>query len=169
LKDAEGRIQIYVARDDISTDEEKTMYNVVFKKLLDIGDFIGVRGTVFRTQVGEISVHIYGLTVLAKALKPLPVVKQMLTVKRTMPDAEQRYRRRYVDLTVNDHVKETLLKNKMFNAMRSFFNDRGYLEVETPVLQPIPGGAAARPFITHHNSLDMPLYMRIANELYLKD
>jgi lysyl-tRNA synthetase class 2 len=171
LKDAEGRIQIYVARDDISTDEEKTMYNVVFKKLLDIGDFIGIRGTVFKTQVGEISVHVYGLTVLAKALKPLPVVKTDADGKTydAFADAEQRYRRRYVDLTVNDHVKETFIKRtKMFNAMRSFFNDRGYLEVETPVLQPIPGGAAARPFITHHNSLDMPLYMRIANELYLK-
>jgi lysyl-tRNA synthetase class 2 len=171
LKDAEGRIQIYVSRDDISDDEEKTMYNLVFKKLLDIGDFIGVRGTVFKTQVGEISVHIYGLTVLAKALKPLPVVKTDADGKTydAFADPEQRYRRRYVDLTVNDHVKETFIKRtKMFNAMRSFFNDKGYLEVETPVLQPIPGGAAARPFITHHNSLDMPLYMRIANELYLK-
>jgi lysyl-tRNA synthetase class 2 len=171
LKDAEGRIQIYVSRDDISDDEEKTMYNVVFKKLLDIGDFIGVRGTVFKTQVGEISVHIYGLTVLAKALKPLPVVKTDADGKThdAFADPEQRYRRRYVDLTVNDHVKETFIKRtKLFNAMRSFFNDKGYLEVETPVLQPIPGGAAARPFITHHNSLDMPLYMRIANELYLK-
>jgi lysyl-tRNA synthetase class 2 len=171
LKDAEGRIQVYVSRDDISTDEEKTMYNVVFKKLLDIGDFIGVRGTVFKTQVGEISVHIYGLTVLAKALKPLPVVKIDADGKThdAFSDPEQRYRRRYVDLTVNDHVKETFIKRtKLFNAMRSFFNDRGYLEVETPVLQPIPGGAAARPFITHHNSLDIPLYMRIANELYLK-
>ncbi|PWA07159.1 lysine--tRNA ligase [Flavobacterium psychrotolerans] len=171
LKDAEGRIQIYVSRDDISDDEEKTMYNVVFKKLLDIGDFIGVRGTVFKTQVGEISVHIYGLTVLAKALKPLPVVKTDADGKThdAFSDPEQRYRRRYVDLTVNDHVKETFIKRtKLFNAMRSFFNDKGYLEVETPVLQPIPGGAAARPFITHHNSLDMPLYMRIANELYLK-
>jgi lysyl-tRNA synthetase, class II len=171
LKDAQGRIQIYVSRDDISTDEEKTMYNVVFKKLLDIGDFIGIRGTVFKTQVGEISVHIYGLTVLAKALKPLPVVKTDADGKThdAFSDPEQRYRRRYVDLTVNDHVKETFIKRtKMFNAMRSFFNDRGYLEVETPVLQPIPGGAAARPFITHHNSLDIPLYMRIANELYLK-
>ena len=171
LKDAEGRIQIYISRDDISNDEEKTMYNVVFKKLLDIGDFIGVRGTVFKTQVGEISVHVYGLTVLAKALKPLPIVKTDADGKThdAFSDPEQRYRRRYVDLTVNDHVKETFIKRtKMFNAMRSFFNDRGYLEVETPVLQPIPGGAAARPFITHHNSLDMPLYMRIANELYLK-
>ncbi|KAB1156590.1 lysine--tRNA ligase [Flavobacterium luteum] len=171
LKDAEGRIQVYVSRDDISTDEEKTMYNVVFKKLLDIGDFIGVRGTVFKTQVGEISVHIYGLTVLAKALKPLPVVKIDAEGKAhdAFSDPEQRYRRRYVDLTVNDHVKETFIKRtKLFNSMRSFFNNKGYLEVETPVLQPIPGGAAARPFITHHNSLDIPLYMRIANELYLK-
>ncbi len=171
LKDAEGRIQVYVSRDDISSDEEKTMYNVVFKKLLDIGDFIGVRGTVFKTQVGEISVHVYGLTVLAKALKPLPVVKIDAEGKAhdAFADPEQRYRRRYVDLTVNDHVKETFIKRtKLFNAMRSFFNDKGYLEVETPVLQPIPGGAAARPFITHHNSLDIPLYMRIANELYLK-
>ncbi len=171
LKDSEGRIQVYVSRDDISDDDEKTMYNVVFKKLLDIGDFIGVRGTVFKTQVGEISVHIYGLTVLAKALKPLPVVKTDADGKThdAFADAEQRYRRRYVDLTVNDHVKETFIKRtKLFNAMRTFFNDKGYLEVETPVLQPIPGGAAARPFITHHNSLDIPLYMRIANELYLK-
>ncbi len=171
LKDAEGRIQVYVSRDDISDDEEKTMYNVVFKKLLDIGDFIGIRGTVFKTQVGEISVHVYGLTVLAKALKPLPVVKMDADGKihDAFADPEQRYRRRYVDLTVNDHVKETFIKRtKLFNAMRSFFNDKGYLEVETPVLQPIPGGAAARPFITHHNSLDIPLYMRIANELYLK-
>ena len=171
LKDSQGRIQVYVSRDDVSDDEEKTMYNVIFKKLLDIGDFIGVRGTVFKTQVGEISVHVYGLTVLAKALKPLPIVKIDADGKAhdAFADAEQRYRRRYVDLTVNDHVKETFIKRtKLFNAMRSFFNDKGYLEVETPVLQPIPGGAAARPFITHHNSLDIPLYMRIANELYLK-
>ena len=171
LKDSEGRIQIYISRDDISNDEEKTMYNVVFKKLLDIGDFIGIKGTVFKTQVGEISIHVYGLTVLAKALKPLPVVKTDADGKThdAFADPEQRYRRRYVDLTVNDHVKETFVKRtKLFNAMRSFFNDQGYLEVETPVLQPIPGGAAARPFITHHNSLDIPLYMRIANELYLK-
>jgi lysyl-tRNA synthetase class 2 len=171
LKDSQGRIQVYVSRDDVSDDEEKTMYNIVFKKLLDIGDFIGVRGTVFKTQVGEISVHVYGLTVLAKALKPLPIVKIDADGKAhdAFADSEQRYRRRYVDLTVNDHVKETFIKRtKLFNAMRSFFNDKGYLEVETPVLQPIPGGAAARPFITHHNSLDIPLYMRIANELYLK-
>lgn len=171
LKDSAGRIQVYISRDDISNDEEKTMYNLVFKKLLDIGDFIGVRGIVFKTQVGEISVHINELTVLAKALKPLPIVKIDADGKAhdAFADAEQRYRRRYVDLTVNDHVKETFIKRtKLFNAMRSFFNDKGYLEVETPVLQPIPGGAAARPFITHHNSLDIPLYMRIANELYLK-
>ena len=171
LKDAEGRIQIYIARDDVSTDEEKTMYNVVFKKLLDIGDFIGIRGTVFKTQVGEVSIHVYGMTVLAKSLKPLPVVKTDTDGKiyDAFADPEQRYRRRYVDLTVNDHVKETFIKRtKLFNAMRSFFNAKGYLEVETPVLQPIAGGAAARPFVTHHNSLDIPLYMRIANELYLK-
>ena len=171
LKDSEGRIQIYISRDDISNDDEKTMYNVVFKKLLDIGDFIGIKGTVFKTQVGEISIHVYGLTVLAKALKPLPVVKTDADGKThdAFADPEQRYRRRYVDLTVNDHVKETFVKRtKLFNAMRSFFNEKGYLEVETPVLQPIPGGAAARPFMTHHNSLDIPLYMRIANELYLK-
>ncbi|NHM05622.1 lysine--tRNA ligase [Flavobacterium sp. CYK-4] len=171
LKDSEGRIQVYVSRDDISNDEEKTMYNVVFKKLLDIGDFIGVRGKVFKTQVGEVSVHIEELTVLSKALRPLPVVKIDADGKAhdAFADAEQRYRRRYVDLTVNDHVKETFIKRtKLFNAMRSFFNNKGYLEVETPVLQPIPGGAAARPFVTHHNSLDIPLYMRIANELYLK-
>jgi lysyl-tRNA synthetase class 2 len=171
LKDSEGRIQVYVSRDDIANGEDKTMYNTVFKKLLDIGDFIGVRGKVFKTKVGEISVHIYGLTVLAKALKPLPIVKTDADGKihDAFSDPEQRYRRRYVDLTVNDHVKETFVKRtKLFNAMRSFFNDKGYLEVETPVLQPIPGGAAARPFVTHHNSLDIPLYMRIANELYLK-
>jgi lysyl-tRNA synthetase, class II len=171
LKDSEGRIQVYISRDDISNDEEKTMYNVVFKKLLDIGDFVGIKGKVFKTQVGEISVHVTELTVLAKALRPLPVVKIDAEGKAhdAFADPEQRYRRRYVDLTVNDSVKETFIKRtKLFNAMRSFFNDRGYLEVETPVLQPIPGGAAARPFVTHHNSLDIPLYMRIANELYLK-
>jgi lysyl-tRNA synthetase, class II len=171
LKDAEGRIQIYVSRDDISTDEEKTMYNVVFKKLLDIGDFIGVRGTVFRTQVGEISVHIYGLTVLAKALKPLPVVKTDADGKThdAFSDPEQRYRRRYVDLIVNDHVKDTFIKRtKITNTIRTFLNEKGYLEVETPILQPIPGGASAKPFISHHNALNIPLYLRIANELYLK-
>ncbi|RZJ73554.1 lysine--tRNA ligase [Flavobacterium sp.] len=171
LKDSEGRIQVYISRDDISNDEEKTAYNVLFKKLLDIGDFIGVTGKVFKTQVGEISVHVTSLKFLAKALRPLPVVKVDADGKThdAFADAEQRYRRRYVDLTVNDHVKETFIKRtKLFNAMRTFFNDRGYLEVETPILQPIPGGASARPFVTHHNSLDIPLYMRIANELYLK-
>src|SRR6476620_11986522 len=141
LKDSEGRIQVYVSREDVSDDEEKTMYNVVFKKLLDIGDFIGVRGTVFKTQVGEISVHITEMKVLAKALRPLPVVKTDADGKThdAFADAEQRYRRRYVDLTVNDYVKSTFIKRtKLFNAMRSFFNDKGYLEVETPVLQPIP-------------------------------
>ena len=171
LKDSEGRIQLYITRDDISTDDAKTMYKVVFKKLLDIGDFIGISGKVFKTKVGEISIHVYGLTVLAKALKPLPVVKTDADGKihDAFSDPEQRYRRRYVDLTVNDHVKETFIKRtKLFTAMRNFFNEKGYLEVDTPVLQPIPGGAAARPFVTHHNSLDIPLYMRIANELYLK-
>ncbi len=171
LKDAEGRIQIYVSRDDISTDEEKTMYNVVFKKLLDIGDFIGVRGTVFKTQVGEISVHVYGLTVLAKALKPLPVVKTDADGKThdAFSDPEQRYRRRYVDLIVNDHVKDTFIKRtKITNTIRTFLNEKGYLEVETPILQPIPGGASAKPFVSHHNALNIPLYLRIANELYLK-
>ncbi len=171
LKDAEGRIQIYVSREDISTDEEKTMYNVVFKKLLDIGDFIGVRGTVFKTQVGEISVHVYGLTVLSKALKPLPVVKIDADGKThdAFSDPEQRYRRRYVDLIVNDHVKDTFIKRtKITNTIRTFLNEKGYLEVETPILQPIPGGASAKPFISHHNALNIPLYLRIANELYLK-
>ena len=171
LKDSEGRIQVYIARDDISNDSESTQYNTVFRKLLDIGDFIGIKGTVFKTQVGEISVHATQLTVLSKALRPLPVVKTDADGKihDAFADPEQRYRRRYVDLTVNDHVKETFIKRtKLFNAMRAFFNEKGYLEVETPVLQPIPGGAAARPFVTHHNSLDIPLYMRIANELYLK-
>ena len=171
LKDSEGRIQVYISRDEVSNDEEKTMYNVVFKKLLDIGDFIGIRGRVFKTQVGEISVHVSEITILAKALKPLPIVKKDAdgNIHDAFADPEQRYRRRYVDLTVNDAVKETFIKRtKLFNAMRTFFNDKGYLEVETPILQPIPGGAAARPFVTHHNSLDIPLYMRIANELYLK-
>lgn len=171
LKDANGRIQVYISRDDVSNDDAATTYNVVFKKLLDIGDFIGVKGKVFRTQVGEISVHVSELTVLAKTLKPLPIVKTDAdgNIHDAFSDPEQRYRRRYVDLTVNDEVKQTFIKRtKLFNAMRTFFNEKGYLEVETPILQPIPGGAAARPFVTHHNSLDIPLYMRIANELYLK-
>jgi len=171
LKDASGRMQLYVNRDEISSEEDPTMYNTVFKKLLDIGDIIGVRGEVFKTKVGEISVNIKELTVLSKSLRPLPVVKTDADgkVHDAFSDNEQRYRRRYVDLIVNDHVKETFIKRtKITNSMRNFFNDRGYLEVETPILQPIPGGAAARPFITHHNALDMPLYLRIANELYLK-
>ena len=171
LKDASGRMQLYVNRDEISSEENTTMYNTVFKKLLDIGDIIGVKGEVFKTKVGEISVNVKELTVLSKSLRPLPVVKTGADgkVHDAFSDNEQRYRRRYVDLIVNDHVKETFIKRtKITNSMRNFFNDRGYLEVETPILQPIPGGAAARPFITHHNALDMPLYLRIANELYLK-
>jgi lysyl-tRNA synthetase class 2 len=171
LKDGSGRMQIYINRDEICAGEDKTMYNEVFKKLLDIGDIIGVKGTVFKTQVGETSIMVKELTVLSKALKPMPIVKVDAEGKAhdAFSDAEMRYRQRYVDLMVNDHVKDTFIKRtKITNSMRQFFNDRGYLEVETPILQPIPGGAAARPFITHHNALDMPLYMRIANELYLK-
>jgi len=170
LLDSAGRIQIYITRDDISTDEEKTMYNVVFKKLLDIGDFIGIKGYVFRTQMGEISVHAQELTVLSKSLRPLPIVKYKDGVAYdAFEDPEQRYRQRYVDLVVNDGVKDIFLKRtKVFNSMRNFFNEQGYVEVDTPVLQPIPGGASARPFTTHHNALDIPLYLRIANELYLK-
>lgn len=170
LQDSEGRIQIYITRDDISTDEEKTMYNVVFKKLLDIGDFIGIKGYVFRTQMGEISVHAQELTVLSKSLRPLPIVKYKDGVAYdAFEDPEQRYRQRYVDLVVNDGIRDIFMKRtKVFNSMRNFFNEKGYVEVDTPVLQPIPGGASARPFITHHNALDIPLYLRIANELYLK-
>ncbi|MCA0933635.1 lysine--tRNA ligase [Lutimonas saemankumensis] len=171
LKDASARMQIYINRDEICSGEDKSMYNQVFKKLLDIGDIIGIRGEVFKTQVGEKSVLVKELTVLSKALKPMPIVKVDADGKThdAFSDAEMRYRQRYVDLMVNDHVKETFIKRtKITNSMREFFNDRGYLEVETPILQPIPGGAAARPFITHHNALDIPLYMRIANELYLK-
>ena len=170
LQDAEGRIQIYISRDDLCPVEDKDMYNVVFKKLLDIGDFIGVKGYVFRTQTGEISVHAQEITVLSKSLRPLPMVK-MKDGKAydAFTDPEQRYRQRYVDLVVNPGVKEIFLKrNKIFNSMRQYFNDHGIMEVETPILQSIPGGAAARPFITHHNALDIPLYLRIANELYLK-
>jgi lysyl-tRNA synthetase class 2 len=171
LKDASGRMQIYINRDEISSEEDPTMYNTVFKKLLDMGDIIGIRGDVFKTKVGEESVNVKEITVLSKSLRPLPVVKTDADgkVHDAFADAEQRYRRRYVDLIVNDHVKETFIKRtKITNAMRNFFNERGYLEVETPILQPIAGGAAARPFMTHHNALDMPLYLRIANELYLK-
>ncbi|PKP12528.1 MAG: lysine--tRNA ligase [Bacteroidetes bacterium HGW-Bacteroidetes-3] len=171
LKDASGRMQIYINRDEISSDDEGTMYNTVFKKLLDMGDIIGIKGDVFKTKVGEESVHVKELTMLSKSLRPLPVVKTDADgkVHDAFSDPELRYRQRYVDLIVNDHVKETFIKRtKITNSIRDFFNKRDYLEVETPILQPIPGGAIARPFITHHNALDMPLYLRIANELYLK-
>jgi len=171
LKDSTGRMQIYLNRDELCPGEDKTMYNDVFKKLLDIGDIIGIKGEVFMTKVGEKSISVKELTVLSKSLRPLPVVKVDADGKThdAFSDAEQRYRQRYVDLIVNDHVKDTFIKRtKITNSIREFFNQRGYLEVETPVLQPIPGGAAARPFITHHNALDIPLYLRIANELYLK-
>jgi len=171
LKDATARMQIYVNRDELCPGEDKTLYNTVFKKLLDIGDIIGIKGEVFKTQVGEPSINVKELTVLAKSLRPLPVVKVDADgkVHDAFSDPELRYRQRYVDLIVNDKVKDTFIKrSKIINTMRNFFNERGYLEVETPVLQPIPGGAAARPFITHHNALDIPLYLRIANELYLK-
>lgn len=170
LMDGSGRIQLYVNRDELCPDEDKTLYNTVFKKLLDIGDFIGVTGKVFRTQMGEISVEVKSLTVLSKAIRPLPVVKEKDgQIYDAFSDPELRARQRYVDLVVNAGVKETFIKRtKIINSMRNFFNERDYLEVDTPVLQPIPGGAAARPFITHHNTLDIPLYLRIANELYLK-
>ena len=170
LQDAFGRIQVYVNRDEICPGENKDLYNVVFKKLLDIGDFIGVRGYVFRTQTGEITVHALELTVLSKSLRPLPVVKVKDGVRYdAFDDPELRYRRRYVDLIVNAGVKDIFLKRtKVYTSMREYFNAQGYIEVETPILQSIPGGAAARPFITHHNALDIPLYLRIADELYLK-
>jgi lysyl-tRNA synthetase class 2 len=170
LQDSNGRMQVYVSRDDIATEAQPEMYNTVFKKLLDIGDFIGIKGFVFRTQMGEISVHAQELTVLSKSLRPLPIVKYKDGVAYdAFEDPEQRYRQRYVDLVVNDGIKDIFMKRtKVFNSMRNFFNEKGYVEVDTPVLQPIPGGAAARPFITHHNALDIPLYLRIANELYLK-
>ncbi len=170
LQDSKGRIQIYVTRDDLCPDEDKEFYNTVFKKHLDIGDFIGIKGFVFRTKMGEISVHAESLTILTKSLRPLPVVKEKdgVTYDR-FSDPELRYRQRYVDLVVNEDVKDIFVKRtKIFNAMREYINQFGYLEVDTPVLQSIPGGAAARPFITHHNALDIDLYMRIANELYLK-
>lgn len=171
LQDSEGRIQVYISRDAICPDEnDKELYNTVFKKLLDIGDFVGIKGYVFRTQMGEVSVHADTLTVLAKTLKPLPVVKEKDgEVFDAFTDPELRYRQRYVDLVVNSQVKDIFRKRtQVFTSMRNFFNERGYMEVETPILQSIPGGAAARPFATHHNALDIPLYLRIADELYLK-
>ena len=171
LTDATGELQIYVNRDEICPDEDKTMYNDVFKKLLDIGDFIGVEGHMFTTQTGEMSLHVKELVVLSKSLRPLPVVKKDADGKiyDQLTDPEIRYRQRYVDLVVNPEVKEIFRKrNRVISTMRRIFDDAGYMEVETPILQPIPGGAAARPFITHHNALDTPLYLRIANELYLK-
>jgi lysyl-tRNA synthetase class 2 len=171
LQDSEGRIQIYVNRDEICPTDDKTLYNEVFKKLIDLGDFIGIEGELFTTQVGEKTVKVHQLTLLSKTLRPLPLPKEDADgkVHDAFSDAELRYRMRYVDLVVNPNVKEVFVKRtKLFTAMRNFFNHAGYMEVETPVLQSIPGGAAARPFITHHNSLDIPLYMRIANELYLK-
>ena len=171
LQDSCGRIQIYVNRDEICEAEDKTLYNKVFKKLLDIGDFIGIKGSVFITRVGEISINVKELTVLAKTLRPLPLPKLDAdgTIHDAFTDPEKRYRQRYVDLVVNPHIKETFIqRTKITNSMRSYLNDKQYLEVETPILQPIYGGAAARPFKTHHNTLDMDLYLRIANELYLK-
>lgn len=171
LKDGSARMQIYFNRDILCEGEDKTMYNEVFKKLLDLGDIIGVKGEVFKTQVGEISVKVNELTVLSKSLRPLPIAKTDADgkVHDAFTDAELRYRQRYVDLIVNDHVKDTFIKRtKITNTIRQFFNERDYIEVETPILQPIPGGAAASPFVTHHNALNIPLYLRIANELYLK-
>ena len=171
LQDSQGRIQIYFNRDILCPTEDKSMYNDVYKKLLDIGDIIGVTGTLFTTQVGEKTVQVESLYVLSKSLRPLPLPKTDAdgNTYDSFSDPEQRYRMRYVDLIVNPKVKDTFLKRtKITNTIRSFFNDKGYLEVETPILQPIPGGAAARPFVTHHNALNIPLYLRIANELYLK-
>ncbi len=170
LQDEKGKIQIYVKRDDICPGEDKTLYNTVFKRLLDIGDIVGIKGFVFRTQTGEQSVHTQELKLLSKSIKPLPIVKEKDgQVFDAFSDPEQRYRQRYVDLIVNPQIRDVFIKrSKVINTMREFFNSNGYIEVETPILQPIPGGAAARPFITHHNALDIPLYLRIANELYLK-
>lgn len=170
LQDSKGRIQVYISRDDVNTEAQPEMYNTVFKKLLDIGDVIGIKGFVFRTQMGEISVHAQELTVLSKSLRPLPIVKYKDGVAYDkFEDPEQRYRQRYVDLVVNEEVKDIFMKrSKVYSSMREYFNSKGYMEVETPILQSIAGGAAARPFVTHHNALDIPLYMRIASELYLK-
>ncbi len=171
LQDSTGRIQVYIKRDDICPGEDKTLYNTVFKKLLDIGDFIGVKGFVFTTQTGEISIHVTEFKILSKSLKPLPIVKrdEQGNIYDGFTDPELRYRQRYVDLTVNPHLKQIFInRSKVINVMRNYFDNQGWMEVETPILQPIHGGAAARPFKTHHNTLDMPLYLRIANELYLK-
>lgn len=171
LQDSEGRIQIYFNRDEICPPDDHSKYNEIFKKLLDLGDIIGVEGELFTTQVGEITVLVKDYTILCKALRPLPLPKQDAegNTYDEFNDPEQRYRQRYVDLVVNPHVKDTFVKRtKITNSIRQFYNDKGYLEVETPILQPIPGGAAARPFLTHHNALNIPLYLRIANELYLK-
>lgn len=171
IQDSAGRIQVYFNRDEICPEEDKFKYNELFKKLLDLGDFVGIEGELFKTQVGEITVRVVDFQLLSKALKPLPMPKTDAdgVVHDAFTNPELRYRQRYVDLVVNPHVKDVFLKrNKVFNAFREFFNSRGYIEVETPVLQPIPGGAAARPFTTHHNALDTTLYLRIANELYLK-
>jgi lysyl-tRNA synthetase class 2 len=170
LQDEQGTIQAYFNRDELCPNEDKTMYNDVFKKILDIGDIIGVKGFVFRTQTGELSIHVKDMTVLSKSLNPLPMPKEVDgKVYDAFTDPEQRYRKRYVDLIVNPQVRETFIKRtKAVSSMRNFLNEKGYMEVETPILQAIPGGAAARPFITHHNALDIPLYLRIANELYLK-
>ena len=170
LQDSKGRIQIYIAGEDINTAEQPEMYNTVFKKLLDIGDFIGIKGFVFRTRMGEISVHAQELTVLSKSIRPLPIVKYKDNEAfDAFDDPEQRYRQRYVDLVVNDGIKDIFVKRtNIYRSMREYFDSQNYIEVETPILQPIPGGAAARPFITYHNALDIPLYLRIANELYLK-
>ena len=170
IMDSSGRIQIYIRRDDICPDEDKSLYNIVFKRLLDIGDIIGVKGHVFKTQMGETTVHVKEFTLLCKSVRPLPVVKEKDGIMYdAVTDPEMRYRQRYVDLIVNPHVRDVFRKRtQLINSMRELFNTKGYLEVETPILQPILGGAAARPFITHHNTLDIPLYLRIANELYLK-
>jgi len=175
LQDETGRIQLYFRRDDLCPEEDKTLYNTVFKKLVDIGDIIGVKGFVFTTQTGEISIHVTSFKILSKSLKPLPIVKETkdeqgnVTLHDAFTDPEQRYRMRYVDLVVNPQVRDAFIKRtKLVNSMRQYLNDKGYLEVETPILQPLYGGAAARPFKTHHNTLDMTLYLRIANELYLK-
>ncbi len=171
IQDRDGRIQIYVSRDDICPGEDKTLYNTIFKKLIDLGDFIGIRGFAFFTKMGELTIHVKELTLLSKSLKPLPVVKTDADgkVHDAVSDPEMRYRQRYVDLVVNPEVREVFVqRTKMYNSIREFLNTKGYLEVETPILQPLYGGAAARPFKTHHNTLDMTLYLRIANELYLK-